>query len=126
MFTFILKSYNNMYLDDDGKIIEGLSMIGALSVGIPGTIAGVFEVHDKLGSLPIQEIIKPVIELANKGVVVTRKQSEKIKENQKYFKLVNKDPILFDKKYYANDTIKYENLANTLSRIISILCFGIC
>ena len=113
-----LKSYNNMYLDDDGKIIEGLSMIGALSVGIPGTIAGVFEVHDKLGSLPIQEIIKPVIELANKGVVVTRKQSEKIKENQKYFKLVNKNPILFDKKYYANDTIKYENLANTLSRIM--------
>jgi len=113
-----LKSYNNMYLDDDGKIIEGLSMIGALSVGIPGTIAGVFEVHDKLGSLPIQEIIKPVIELANKGVVVTIKQSEKIKENQKYFKLVNKDPILFDKKYYANDTIKYENLANTLSRIM--------
>ena len=113
-----LKSYNNMYLDDDGKIIEGLSMIGALSVGIPGTIAGVFEVHDKLGSLPIQEIIKPVIELANKGVVVTRKQSEKIKENQKYFKLVNKNPILFDKKYYADDTIKYENLANTLSRIM--------
>ena len=113
-----LKSYNNMYLDDDGKIIEGLSMIGALSVGVPGTIAGVFEVHDKLGSLPIQEIIKPVIELANKGVVVTRKQSEKIKENQKYFKLVNKNPILFDKKYYANDTIKYENLANTLSRIM--------
>ena len=113
-----LKSYNNMYLDDDGKIIEGLSMIGALSVGVPGTIAGVFEVHNKLGSLPIQEIIKPVIELANKGVVVTRKQSEKIKENQKYFKLVNKNPILFDKKYYANDTIKYENLANTLSRIM--------
>ena len=113
-----LKSYNNMYLDDDGKIIEGLSMIGALSVGVPGTIAGVFEVHNKLGSLPIQEIIKPVIELANKGVVVTRKQSEKIKENQKYFKLVNKNPILFDKKYYANDTIKHENLANTLSRIM--------
>ena len=113
-----LKSYNNMYLDDDGKIIEGLSMIGALSVGVPGTIAGVFEVHNKLGSLPIQEIIKPVIELANKGVVVTKKQSEKIKENQKYFKLVNKNPILFNKKYYANDTIKHENLANTLSRIM--------
>ena len=113
-----LKSYNNMYLDDDEEIIDGLSVIGALSVGVPGTIAGIFEVHDKLGSLPIQEIIKPVIDLANKGVIVTSKQSEKIKENQKYFGLVNKNPILFDKKYKTNDTIKHENLANTLSRIM--------
>ena len=113
-----LKSYNNMYLDDDKEIIDGLSVIGALSVGVPGTIAGIFEVHDKLGSLPIQEIIKPVIDLANKGVIVTSKQSEKIKENQKYFGLVNKNPILFDKKYKTNDTIKHENLANTLSRIM--------
>ena len=113
-----LKSYNNMYLDDDEEIIDGLSVIGALSVGVPGTIAGIFEVHDKLGSLPIQEIMKPVIELANKGVIVTSKQSEKIKENQKYFGLVNKNPILFDKKYKTNDIIKHENLANTLSRIM--------
>ena len=113
-----LKSYNNMYLDDEEEIIDGLSVIGALSVGVPGTIAGIFEVHDKLGSLPIQEIMKPVIELANKGVIVTSKQSEKIKENQKYFGLVNKNPILFDKKYKTNDTIKHENLANTLSRIM--------
>ena len=113
-----LKSYNNMYLDDDEEIIDGLSVIGALSVGVPGTIAGIFEVHDRLGSLPIQEIIKPVIDLANKGVIVTSKQSEKIKENQKYFGLVNKNPILFDKKYKTNDTIKHENLANTLSRIM--------
>ena len=113
-----LKSYNNMYLDDNEEIIDGLSVIGALSVGVPGTIAGIFEVHDKLGSLTIQEIIKPVIELANKGVIVTSKQSEKIKENQKYFGLVNKNPILFDKKYKTNDTIKHENLANTLSRIM--------
>ena len=113
-----LKSYNNMYLDDNEEIIDGLSVIGALSVGVPGTIAGIFEVHDKLGSLPIQEIMKPVIELANKGVIVTSKQSEKIKENQKYFGLVNKNPILFDKKYKTNDTIKHENLANTLSRIM--------
>ena len=113
-----LKSHMDMYLDDNDEIINGLSMIGALSVGVPGTIAGVFEVHDKFGSLPIQDIMKPVIELANNGVVVTSKQSEKIKENQKYFKLVNQNPILFDKEYNTNDTIKYKNLANTLSKIM--------
>jgi hypothetical protein len=32
---------------------------------------GCFAVHKKLGSLPIEEILKPVIELAERGVVVT-------------------------------------------------------
>ena len=113
-----LKSSKEMYLDENGDIIEGLSMIGAMSIGVPGTIAGVFEVHQKLGSLPIEDIFEPVIQLANKGVIVTKKQSEKIKENQQYFKLVNKSPILFDNDFKTNDTIKYTNLASTLTRIM--------
>jgi gamma-glutamyltranspeptidase/glutathione hydrolase len=107
-----------MYLDENGDIIEGLSMIGALSVGVPGTIAGIFEVHEKFGSLPIKDIFEPVIKLAKDGVVVTEKQSQKIKENQQYFKLVNKTPTLFDKDFKTNDLIRYENLASTLNRIM--------
>ena len=111
-------STKDMYLDENGDIIEGLSMIGALSVGVPGTIAGIFEVHEKFGSLPIKDIFEPVIKLAKDGVVVTEKQSKKIKENQQYFKLVNKTPTLFDKDFKTNDLIRYENLASTLNRIM--------
>ena len=113
-----IKSKKDMYLDENGDIIEGLSMIGALSVGVPGTIAGIFEVHEKFGSLPIKDIFEPVIKLAKDGVVVTEKQSQKIKENQQYFKLVNKTPTLFDKDFKTNDLIRYENLASTLNRIM--------
>ena len=113
-----IKSTKDMYLDENGDIIEGLSMIGALSVGVPGTIAGIFEVHEKFGSLPIKDIFEPVIKLAKDGVVVTEKQSQKIKENQQYFKLVNKTPTLFDKDFKTNDLIRYENLASTLNRIM--------
>ena len=113
-----IKSKKDMYLDENGDIIEGLSMIGALSVGVPGTIAGIFEVHEKFGSLPIRDIFEPVIKLAKDGVVVTEKQSQKIKENQQYFKLVNKTPTLFDKDFKTNDLIRYENLASTLNRIM--------
>ena len=112
------KSSSDMYLDGKGKIIEGLSMIGGLSIGVPGTVAGVFEVHDKFGSLPIEELIKPAIDLANKGVKVTKKQSEKINENLEYFKLANKEPILFSNGFKTNDTIKYKNLASTLTSIM--------
>ena len=113
-----IKSKKDMYLDENGDIIEGLSMIGALSAGVPGTIAGIFEVHEKFGSLPIKDIFEPVIKLAKDGVVVTEKQSQKIKENQQYFKLVNKTPTLFDEDFKTNDLIRYENLASTLNRIM--------
>ena len=39
-----------MYLDENGEVITGLSYEGALSVGVPGTVAGLFEVYKKFGS----------------------------------------------------------------------------
>ena len=59
-------------------VISKKSKIGALAVGVPGTIAGIFAVHEKLGSLPIEEIIAPVIALATNGYVLTEKQAKRI------------------------------------------------
>ncbi|GAL63201.1 gamma-glutamyltranspeptidase [Algibacter lectus] len=108
----------NMYLDKDGNVIPEKSTIGAMAVGVPGTVAGVFEVHKKLGSLPIEDILNPVIALAKKGVLVTEKQEKRIAHYQPLFKKANKDSILFDKAWKANDTIKHPNLAETLERIL--------
>ena len=113
-----INSTSDMYLDENMEIIEGLSMIGGLSVGVPGTIAGIFEAHERYGTLTINELISPVIELAKKGVIVTEKQKNRIEENRKYFKLVNKSKILFDNDFNTNDTIKFPNLASTLERIM--------
>ena len=113
-----INSTSDMYLDENMEIIEGLSMIGGLSVGVPGTIAGIFEAHERYGTLTIIELISPVIELAKKGVIVTEKQKNRIEENRKYFKLVNKSKILFDNDFNTNDTIKFPNLASTLERIM--------
>ncbi|WP_452603262.1 gamma-glutamyltransferase [Pontimicrobium sp. MEBiC06410] len=108
----------NMYLDSLGNVIPNLSTRGAMAVGVPGSIAGVFETHKKFGSLPIETIMKPVIALANKGVIVTKKQEKRIEEKLEDFALANNDTILFAKAWKANDTIKYPNLAKTLTRIM--------
>ncbi|XMO86020.1 gamma-glutamyltransferase [Algibacter sp. AS12] len=108
----------DMYLDENGDVIPEKSTLGAMAVGVPGSVAGVFEVHEKLGSLPIEAIITPVIELAKKGVVVTKKQEAKFKKYQPLFLKANKDSIKFDKPWKAKDTIKYPKLANTLERIL--------
>ena len=76
----------NMYLDNDGTVIPNKSSVGAMAVGVPGTVAGIFAVHEKFGSLPMEVILKPVIELAKKGYVVTEQQQirfEKFKEDYK-------------------------------------------
>jgi gamma-glutamyltranspeptidase/glutathione hydrolase len=113
-----LAATTDMYLDENGNVIKGKSTLGAMAVGVPGTVAGVFAVHKKLGSLPIDDILIPVIELAKKGVIVTQKQEDRIKEYQHLFKEANKDSIIFDKNWLKNDTIKYSALAETLTRIL--------
>ncbi len=113
-----LAASKDMYLDENGNVIAGKSTLGAMAVGVPGTIAGIFAVHEKLGSLPIEAILEPVIELAKKGIIVTRKQEKRIKKYQPYFQKANQDSIIFDYNWTATDTIKYPALAETLTRIL--------
>ncbi|WBL22348.1 gamma-glutamyltransferase [Zunongwangia sp. HRR-M8] len=112
-----LAASKNMYLDENGNVIEGKSTLGAMAPGVPGTIAGIFKAHEKFGNLPIQQLLKPVIELAEKGVVVTQKQQERLQKYREVLEQVNQNSILFTKNYSEGDTIKNIALANTLKRI---------
>jgi len=112
-----LAASKDMYLDENKSVIKGKSTLGAMAVGVPGTVAGVFEVHRKFGTLSMKEILTPVIALAKRGVVVTKKQEKRIAKFQASFLKANKNPILFNKAWKENDTIKYSALAATLSRI---------
>ena len=112
-----LAASKNMYLDENGNIIEGKSTLGAMAVGVPGTIDGLFKVHQKFGSLPFSELIQPSIDLANKGVVVTKKQAERLADYRHFFSEVNDTVIVLDNDWKEGDTIKYVKLAKTLERI---------
>jgi gamma-glutamyltranspeptidase/glutathione hydrolase len=112
-----LAATRDMYLDENGEVIPGLSTLGALAVGVPGTIAGVFEVHQKLGSLPMEEILQPVIELAENGVVVTENQARSFANSRNDIIKVNGESTLFAQVFEAGDTIKYPALAETLKKI---------
>lgn len=113
-----LAATKNMYLDDTGNVIPEKSTHGALAVGVPGSIAGIFAVHEKLGILPLKVILEPVIALAYKGVVVTKNQADRIHNYQPEYRKVNKDSIMFEKDWKEGDTIRYVALAKTLERIL--------
>ncbi len=113
-----LAATKDMYLDAHGNVIPEKSTLGAMAVGIPGSVAGVFAVHEKFGSLPIEDLIKPSIELAYRGVIVTKKQEKKIEHYRPLIKKANKDSTIFHKLWKQHDTIKYKALAETLTRIM--------
>ena len=113
-----LLSKKDMYLDKYGNVIPKLSLEGALSIGVPGTIAGVFAVHKKFGKLSIAAIMQPVIDLAKKGIVVTQKQEQQILSNLEAIRNVSGNETLVSKSYKVGDTIKYNALAETLTKIM--------
>lgn len=112
-----LGASKKMYQDEEGNVMPEKSKIGGLAVGVPGTVAGIFAVHEKFGSMPMEEILRPVIALARKGFVVTEHQAENLKKYRELFLKVNNDSILFSKQYMAGDTIRNLTLANTLERL---------
>ncbi|WP_248750709.1 gamma-glutamyltransferase [Pseudomonas sp. MWU15-20650] len=57
----------NMYLDKDGKVIEGLSAKGHLAVGVPGTVSGMETALSQYGTLKRAQVIAPAIKLAENG-----------------------------------------------------------
>ena len=107
----------DMFLDDEKNVIPNKSTLGANAVGVPGTVAGVFEAHRKFGLLPIEEVIAPVIALAKRGVHVTKIQERVLAKHRANFLKVNPDSTLMTKDWKENDSIKHEMLAQTLERI---------
>jgi len=113
-----LKATKNMFLDKNGVVIPNLSTEGALAVGVPGTIAGVFAVHKKFGKLSMEQIMKPVIELAKKGVVITPKQEKQFERYSEEIFRVSGYNTLMSKLIKTGDTLKYIALAETLTKIM--------
>jgi gamma-glutamyltranspeptidase/glutathione hydrolase len=65
-----LTATEDLYLDEQGKVVENLSWFGWKAVATPGSVAGMALVHERHGSLPWSDLIEPAIRLAEEGFVV--------------------------------------------------------
>jgi gamma-glutamyltranspeptidase/glutathione hydrolase len=63
-----------MYLNERGDVIEQRSLVGAQAVGVPGTVMGLWQAHQRFGSLPWGELISPAIGYAQQGFRVAKQQ----------------------------------------------------
>ena len=62
-----LKATTDMFLDKNGKLIPDSNHLTAKSIGVPGTVAGLFLAHQKYGKLPWKDLVEPSVKLAKNG-----------------------------------------------------------
>ena len=113
-----LRASANMYLDGDDKVIPDASTVGYLSVGVPGTVAGLVEAEKRFGKLTLQQVMAPAIEFAEKGYVLSAGEAamlhdpvlSKFPESRRIFQ---RDGNF----YQSGEVFKQPELARTLTRI---------
>ncbi len=68
--TAPLTAHRDMYLDENGKVIDNLSRTGAISAGIPGLPAALVHIANKYGRLPLSTSLQPAIHHAANGFAI--------------------------------------------------------
>lgn len=114
--TAPLAAHRDMYLDDNGDVIQGMSLIGHRAVGVPGTVAGFWEAHKRYGELPWKDLVMPAVELAENGFVVPESLGSGMKMMGGWFSGRTNFDEYFGK-MVPGESFRQPELAATLRRI---------
>ncbi len=106
----------DMYLDENGDVVRGLSRVGHRAAGVPGTGAGMWAAHQQFGTLPWAELLAPAIDLAENGFVVDEKLAARTKRRQKVYAGKTNFDQYFGK-LKGGTVFSQPELAETLRRI---------
>ena len=77
------KATRDMYLDAQGKVIDGKSLYTHYAVGVPGTVAGMEHALKRWGTLPLSRVVAPAVALADKGFPVSETLAKILQQEQK-------------------------------------------
>ena len=116
-----LLSTKDMYLNQDGSFNDQmLSTFGYLSIGVPGTVAGLWDVHKKFGSLPWSVLLEDAIDLAEKGFEITPFLADILFKYNEKLSFFNETKNIFQASYpnFEGELLTQTDLAKTL-KIIS-------
>ncbi|WP_434629231.1 gamma-glutamyltransferase [Chromobacterium sp. CV08] len=112
----------DMYLDKDGKVVPGMSLVGARAAGVPGTVMGLWQAHQRFGRLQWKQLLQPAIGYAENGFTVADKQFQYRGEAVQLFAGKTNFADYFGK-MKGGETFRQPELAATLKRIASYGAF---
>ena len=79
------ETFEKMFQDDSGKVIKGLSLNSTLASGVPGTVSGMFYASEKFGKMDIKSLMRPSINLARDGFVLSDFQAKNLNKHKEKF-----------------------------------------
>lgn len=112
-----MNAFRDMYLDENKNVLSEKSVLGGLSVGVPGAVAGMYALHQKLGKLSWQQVVAPAAALAKNGFVVTSKQAQGLSNKRSEIISMNGSNTLFAQPFKAGDSIHNLPLSTLLNKI---------
>jgi gamma-glutamyltranspeptidase/glutathione hydrolase len=116
-----LAATRDMYLDEEGNLTAA-STVGHLAVGVPGTVAGLWEAHRRFGTLSWAELVAPAIELAG-GFQVRERQARSLAMAEENLRLNPETAATFlpnGQAPHEGETLRQPALAATLVRIADL------
>ncbi|MBV6479257.1 MAG: Glutathione hydrolase proenzyme [Ignavibacteria bacterium] len=107
----------NMYLDNSGNVIPGLSTTGNLAAGVPGSVAGMLYALEKYGTKSIYEILGYSVNIADTGFYINKQLADNLNAYSNEFSMFEGTRKIFGKNFNEGELLVQKDLANTLKEI---------
>lgn len=114
------KASRDMYLDNQGNVIDGKSLFTHDASGVPGTVAGMEYALKKWGTMPLSKVLEPAIKLADKGFIVSDILAQTLKEEKSTLGKWSSSKAIFFKNgepMKSGDLLVQKDLAKSLRLI---------
>ena len=115
-------AFREMFQDEQGNVIEGLSTESHLAVGVPGSVEGLLSALEKYGTLERRTVIEPALRLAREGFALPRDIARAFAARQAAFARHPASAAVFAKAdgtaYEAGETFRQPDLAASLERVL--------
>ena len=114
-----IRSSRDMFLNPEGDVVKGLSLESYLASGIPGTVAGLIQLHKDEASMPLEKLIAPAVILATEGFKLSEFQAQYLNKYAKKFKKNKEAEKIFVKEggWRKDDLLIQKDLGKSLSLI---------
>ncbi|MEE9117779.1 MAG: gamma-glutamyltransferase [Calditrichia bacterium] len=116
-------AHRDMYLNENGEVINDMSLKSHRAVAVPGSVAGLITAWRQYGSgnIPLKNLLEPAIILAKNGFPISAKFAQSLNSHQSLFKKDDGASAVFiradGKLWKADDLLIQNDLSKTLQRI---------
>jgi|SRR5665213_3613697 len=113
------KANRDMFLDNAGNVINGMSLASHQASGVPGSVDGMVEAYHRYGHLKWAELVQPAIDLARNGFKISRRLASALNHTKEQFKKLNpgKSYFIKNEEWKEGDMLVQDDLAKILELI---------